>query len=369
MQEKLKEPRIYMCLSIFLTLFLPWMKVESKAEGVADMDVAMNGFDVFFDSILGIILMFVLVALIVMELAPKFQLKMSLFYLAGAALGIILTIVLCFTSKGGAAMGADAGAEIAGSMGVDMDSSSSMQIGFWLQMAVYLAIIIFTLIKDFAVNKAALKEQGIKGVFTGVADSMTKDFAETAEKINVPNGISEMVSVICPNCGASVIKGKKFCNKCGQMMPIPQSKAVSSKTAAKPTDKVSEITVDKSFASANISEHDKIHTAVTAEKTSSNMMTVREYINSIKEVACENCGEMISSGIKFCPNCGEAVVFKLMPKKCEKCGGVIPEGKKFCPDCGHEAKPKELQTNCKKCNAELIFGKKFCIECGEKVEE
>lgn len=371
MQEKLKEPRVYMCIAFFLTLILPWMKVESKTEGVDAMGVAMNGFDVFFHSIFGILLVLVLVALLVLELAPQFQMKMSIFYLAGAALGIILTIVLCFTAKGGAAMGAEAGAEIAESAGVKTDSSSSMQIGFWLQMAIYLAIIAFTLIKDFAVNKDALREQGIKGVFTNVAGSVTKDFTETAGKINVPNGISDMVSVPCPNCGAGVMKGKKFCNKCGQRMPGAQSRVDSSQkplTASESADKAASVPVSKTLTAAKAVRHEKLQSAAAAGQAAAGMITVREYIAGLQEVPCENCGERIPSGIKFCPNCGEAVVVKIMPKQCERCGGAIPEGKKFCPDCGQEVKPKELQTNCKKCNAELIFGKKFCVECGAKVE-
>lgn len=371
MQEKLKEPRIYMCIAFFVTLLFPWMKVESKAAGV-EAGAAMNGFDVFFHSIFGILLVLVLAALLVLELAPQIQMKMSIFYLAGAALGIILTIVLCFTAKGGAAMGAEAGADIAGSAGVKTDSSSSMQIGFWLQMAIYLAMIAFTLIKDFAVNKDALKEQGIKGVFTEVAGSVTKDFTETAGKFNVPNSISDMVSVSCPNCGASVIKGKKFCNKCGQRIPdtqhgaaFPQNTQVVSNTA----DKAGAVPISRPSAPAKEAKKHKLQPAKAAEQTTADMMTVREYIDAMQEVLCGNCGEQIPGGIKFCPNCGEAVVVKIMPKQCERCGGAIPEGKKFCPDCGQEVKPKKLQTNCGKCNAELIFGKKFCVECGAKVED
>lgn len=30
MQEKLKEPRVYMCIAFFLILILPWMKVKQR---------------------------------------------------------------------------------------------------------------------------------------------------------------------------------------------------------------------------------------------------------------------------------------------------------------------------------------------------
>lgn len=67
------------------------------------MGASMNGLTVFFNSIIAILLVLVLVAVLVLELATQFQMKMSIFYLAGAVLGIILTIVLSLTAKGGAA--------------------------------------------------------------------------------------------------------------------------------------------------------------------------------------------------------------------------------------------------------------------------
>lgn len=46
---------------------------------------------------------------------------------------------------------------------------------------------------------------------------------------------------------------------------------------------------------------------------------------------CE-CGNVISEGEKFCPQCGKKVNIPV-ERKCE-CGNIIAEGTKFCPQCG-----------------------------------
>ena len=57
---------------------------------------------------------------------------------------------------------------------------------------------------------------------------------------------------------------------------------------------------------------------------------------------CSNCGEEISDGIKFCPNCGENLekqktpdsVVDLEKPKCPDCGHEITDAVTFCPNCG-----------------------------------
>ncbi|MCI8373592.1 MAG: hypothetical protein HFI75_14605 [Lachnospiraceae bacterium] len=362
LQEKLKEPRVYMCAAFYIALILPFMKVVSKAGAggaSAEADLSMNGYSVLSGSILGILLLLVPAILIALELLPQVKIKMSLVYLAGALLGIILTIVVFLLSKGGAAAGADIAGDMAGAAGVKTDTKTSMQIGCWLQMLLYAAVAVFTLIKDFAVNKESIKEQGLKNVFTGVAGSVTKEFSDNVTMLQ--GGMSDIMTTPCPNCGNHVRKGKKFCISCGQKMPENGNehteKKAEERQAASPLAAMREKQVKKDSG-----QHAPVKTAL------SGLMTVREYIDSIQTITCETCGEQIPSKMKFCPGCGEAVVIKLFPEICSKCGGAIPKGKKFCPDCGQKAVAKELRTNCASCNAELMFGKGFCVECGAKVE-
>lgn len=57
---------------------------------------------------------------------------------------------------------------------------------------------------------------------------------------------------------------------------------------------------------------------------------------------CSNCGEEISDGIKFCPNCGENLEKmrgtdsgeNLENPKCPDCGHEISDAVTFCPNCG-----------------------------------
>lgn len=49
---------------------------------------------------------------------------------------------------------------------------------------------------------------------------------------------------------------------------------------------------------------------------------------------CENCGIILTSYVKSCPNCGSRVKTKGIVKNCENCGMLIPRNVKKCPVCG-----------------------------------
>ncbi|HBG74706.1 MAG: hypothetical protein A2X25_11785 [Chloroflexi bacterium GWB2_49_20] len=50
-----------------------------------------------------------------------------------------------------------------------------------------------------------------------------------------------------------------------------------------------------------------------------------------KSPACENCGQAIESGIRFCPRCGTAV-----KSSCPSCGKNLKAGDLFCSSCGYK---------------------------------
>ena len=54
---------------------------------------------------------------------------------------------------------------------------------------------------------------------------------------------------------------------------------------------------------------------------------------SAEQIACSNCGTMLSVNSKFCPECGNKIEIK-KPSFCTECGEPITEGSKFCSGCG-----------------------------------
>ena len=54
---------------------------------------------------------------------------------------------------------------------------------------------------------------------------------------------------------------------------------------------------------------------------------------STEQIACSNCGTMLSANSKFCPECGNKIEIK-KPSFCTECGEPITEGSKFCSGCG-----------------------------------
>ena len=53
---------------------------------------------------------------------------------------------------------------------------------------------------------------------------------------------------------------------------------------------------------------------------------------------CKECGEEVSSSIRFCPNCG---VENPVMSKCRKCGKEVSPSMQFCPHCGAESPLKQ----------------------------
>lgn len=358
MNERLKEPRIYLCILVYLLGFLPCMttSVSVSVLGYSDSSSSdMNVFLILTHTISGYIVLLLPIVMLLVEFMLSEKIKPKIVYTIGGILGAICMFLstILFTS-----VNASGGNEYASS-----EVKTTYQIGFWLELLVFVAIVVITLIKDFALNKETIQEKGFTGALSDVANqvaseaisatndiktiskddfdiSAVKDFDINAVKDKV---ITAIPKVTCTNCGAECVKGKKFCAKCGAKLEIPEENVA---TPSPQTDGV-------------------IAPRMTKSKIEP---TVSQVLARVKDVACENCGTKVGAGIKFCPDCGEKIVIKIPPKNCVKCGAQVV-GRKFCPDCGEKVVGKELQTNCSKCNAELLFGKKFCVECGTKIDD
>ena len=81
------------------------------------------------------------------------------------------------------------------------------------------------------------------------------------------------------------------------------------------------------------------------------------------EAKCAKCGATLPQNAKFCLECGEKIAPPIPDGMivCPECGNTVAKGK-FCPECGHK-----FITACPKCGAEVTSGAKFCLECGEKL--
>ena len=91
--------------------------------------------------------------------------------------------------------------------------------------------------------------------------------------------------------------------------------------------------------------------------------TTEASVKAEPEAKCVKCGAPLPANAKFCLECGEKVAPAISADMivCPKCGNTVAKGK-FCPECGHK-----FITACPKCGAEVTSGAKFCLECGEKL--
>lgn len=113
----------------------------------------------------------------------------------------------------------------------------------------------------------------------------------------------------CPDCGAKMVAGQKFCPTCG------------------------------------------CNTEQAAKKDAS--------------VKCSACGKLLEKGAKFCPECGRRL------KVCAACGADIPDGQTTCPGCGGMVCPgcgKIMAAGSKFCAECGYSAVKKCPECGKTVD-
>ncbi len=114
------------------------------------------------------------------------------------------------------------------------------------------------------------------------AEEQARAAAYEAEKAAAESAASGTIT--CPECGAAVAEGKKFCGECGTKIEIP------------------------------IPEPEP------------------------EGITCPECGAPIAEGKKFCGECGTKIEAPAeepaKPKTCPECGAEIAEGRKFCGECG-----------------------------------
>lgn len=86
-----------------------------------------------------------------------------------------------------------------------------------------------------------------------------------------------------------------------------------------------------------------------------------------REVFCSNCSKKYSSGVKFCPHCGDPYL------PCPRCGTDNDAKARRCISCGTAMAPGQGQVQaqaqgCTRCGASLAGNPTFCPQCGKKAE-
>ena len=342
--SKIKDPRIYICLIIFILMFFKWVKcdINSKTENFeaeyqaqALFGDILGGGDIYDETkevhtyigfevlqlsatgLITIIIPFLILFYESFDFKFKFMDKVNSakVYIIGSIIGLIGLAISSYEIK-----------DWYESQNIDLgvvanSTETKMQIVYYIEIVLFAALIISTIIFEYVLKKKTVV------INTGVNSSVSNiDYSNKVSKITTVGNVN-----LCPKCGTEILEGKKFCKKCGTKIEI------------------------------NNDLNERI-------KPVESSMTVREYIEKNNDFKCSKCGCTVDGKTKFCPECGEKVIFKIRANKCDACGSDCDKDNKFCPNCGEVIKEKVLITNCKTCGKELIFGKSFCTECGSKVD-
>lgn len=273
-----KEPRMILALVNFISFFFPWIAVTTSASTEvmgktvgSDSAISMTGFGIVEYSMLG--LMFYLIPVILFTVPLIEQAKNSARYIY--LILPIIALILMFTI--GAFVSGVAGSADIGS--VEYSTEVKKLVGYWIALACNIAILTFTLMKDYNIKSGEDLKKNIQNIdvenLTAQMSTMAKDISSNVQK---------SMFVECPQCGNKVAKGKRFCAKCGTAM-----------------NEETEIT--------------------------SNQNTLQ----------CTACGVKLTKESNFCPNCGTKVEYKPQKFMCSNCGCELDKSAKFCPNCGTKA--------------------------------
>ena len=371
LQKLKKEPRPIISILLLLFFFLPWLsdaanfsmdlgEFGSFDTGFVESGL-YSGFDLFGVTYLSLILPFLPLLLLAVEFLPVLRKYKKIIYPIASILGIIGTIVVIIVTS----------ITITSfSLGL-YDSEITYRIGFYLSIIAYVVQLVLTIIIDFKINNKTLKEQGLKGALGNISEQVVSSVGEMKENIqsgDLKNAMIEQISSLgngvaqktpkatmeCPSCKASVIAGKKFCNKCGykfevNVIPVTTEPIAYAHQEAVVENKNNSKT--ESNSSSNNDNKNISHSGVSP-------VTVSFF-------KCEYCSGEIPQGKKYCPDCGKKVEDD---KPCNNCGAIIPKGKKFCADCGAPAPEPKKDVICGNCGANISEGKKFCSDCGTPTE-
>ena len=335
MKEKMKNPQIGGLILVYVAGFFNFVSFEQ-----GDYQGGGNFFAVAKDPQIwsAKLLLLLPMVMIVCMIWEKVRIPQKVVTLIGSTLGVILTLFVRLS-----------GGKRVASYNADTFSGEfkmNSGIGFWLMVVVWLALISWTLIKDFAITKETLEAKGVQGVLSSVKlqtleaieleddglteesnlhenDSKTGGLAtKTVSKI--VDSASKLLSEdkrVCPSCGRNMIRGNKFCTFCGERV------------------------------------------GTSSERTK----TVFEFVREKSAIICESCENIIDGNYRYCPDCGQPVVVRIQPSVCRSCGKSVTSDFTFCPGCGAVIVQEVIQTNCKECGAELLYGKRYCVNCGAKL--
>lgn len=202
-----KEPRLILAALNILFFLFPWVSVKVEVFGFSEKATG-NGFNLMSDSFPMFLLLLIPAFIIALPFIPALKKYIKMLNLVVPLAAIILTFIIYSIATNSY----NGGGFDLGDLGIKIHRSW----GFWLTILSYLGMLVSTLIFDYKVNKQSFTGNGIKGVFSDIANQASGSSSETAAGASQPKASK---TVVCPACNETIPGGTKFCLKCGAPMP------------------------------------------------------------------------------------------------------------------------------------------------------
>lgn len=226
----LKNPRFLLCVAAFVLMFFSWSNNNiSSSVDLSDFGLGVtevfsgailpgSGFFVLILSALGYLSIAFPIIGIVMELIPnKFE-YLKLYYIFGPLVSILGMVVCLGRIKKIMSWGSV-------NYGIgEVISEAGITFAFWLEIAVLIAIMVYTITREYGVSRESIREKGVKSSVADVANQIKTESNRIVESVKPiekadHNKASENnMKRFCTNCGSPVDEGHAFCPSCGQKM-------------------------------------------------------------------------------------------------------------------------------------------------------
>ncbi len=263
MNSKFSIIKKVLSVATIILLFPNWFSYSASAMGVSAGGFSVSGFATVGADIIPLALIVLLVRAGASEETNKLYLYLSIG-------GVVITLLTGFLYP----------VIVKAVKTEGVSQKMTWGLGLWLTLAVYIVLLIISFID--------MRQEGSADGKVGSVTDNIQTFAAGVTS-TIKDGVAGSVTIECSNCGNKVLKGKKFCGKCGN--PMPQDVQVKSN-------------------------------------------------HSVADVNCAKCGSKLPKGSKFCLECGTKVEVQTQqpqqPLKtiCPSCGVELPNGAKFCAQCG-----------------------------------
>lgn len=316
-----KDWRMGLSIINFIAFFFIWFsfKVTSNSEDLSslgDYKTKFNGFTMLGLSPVAIAVLLIPVVILVLTFVDYKLGEVRRYLFLGLP---VLSVIVMFVTRGlataGFSMAGGGISEIFDSVDMDVKMTIHFGAGFWIALGCNVAMLVFTIVKDFGKAHPADLKGAVRQV-SGIARNFGENVSAFAQNVSGDPAAKYMAT--CPNCGNRVKAGARFCVKCGS--PIPEPKP-EQKTESQPEQQ--------------LRPQQELQPQMQSQPQQELQTKPQSQLQpQPQKKTCKHCHAELEEDALYCIVCGTPVEVEPQPIVCPNCGTENKPEAMFCKKCG-----------------------------------